>query len=76
MGTKNDPGNYDCYTKAADDEPIFVLRAKDPFAATLVRQWADMAEADMAQPPEKIAEARKCADDMCLWRAELSDVDP
>ena len=28
MGTKNNPGKYDCYEKAGPDEPIFTLRAK------------------------------------------------
>lgn len=30
-----------CLNKAADDEPIFVLRANDPVAASIVRQWAN-----------------------------------
>lgn len=34
-----------CLNKAADDEPIFVLRAKDPLGAVMVRQWAEMAKA-------------------------------
>jgi hypothetical protein len=39
MGTKNNPGNYDCYAKAAPDEPIFILRGKDPIAPFLVELW-------------------------------------
>lgn len=29
-----------CLNKAADDEPIFVLRANDPVASHVVRYWA------------------------------------
>lgn len=29
-----------CLNRAADDEPVFVLRAKDPLAAKLVEDWA------------------------------------
>lgn len=29
-----------CLNRAADDEPLFVLRANDPLFATLVRAWA------------------------------------
>lgn len=67
MGTKNNPGKYDCYNKAGPDEPLFTLRAKDPEAPRLVRQWASEAEADRVDP-DKVAEARKCADDMEAWR--------
>jgi hypothetical protein len=40
VGTKNDPGKYDCYEKAEPDEPMFVLLARDPLAPQLVRHWA------------------------------------
>ena len=36
MGTKNDPGKFNCYES---DEPIFVLKAKDPTAAFTIRSW-------------------------------------
>jgi hypothetical protein len=39
MGTKKDPGKFDCYAKLADDEPYFVLRGKDPVAWILVNLW-------------------------------------
>jgi hypothetical protein len=39
MGTKNNPGPYDCYGKADPDEPLFTLRAKDPIAPFLVELW-------------------------------------
>src|SRR5208282_304855 len=30
-----------CLTKAADDEPVFVLRANDELAAPIIRLWAE-----------------------------------
>jgi hypothetical protein len=40
MGTKNNPGPYDCLAKAEDDEPIFVLLARDPIGAEMVALWS------------------------------------
>lgn len=74
MGTKRNPGQYDAYAKAGEDEPIFTLRAKDPLAPQIIRRWANLVEAEIAEetrPPfdiAKVAEARKTADDMELWR--------
>lgn len=55
-----------CLGKAADDEPVFVLRAQDQHAAALVRAWADMAEGTRC-PAHKVAEARQLAADMAAW---------
>lgn len=55
-----------CLGKAADDEPVFVLRAQDMFAANLVEQWAELAEGRRC-PPEKVAEARELAANMRTW---------
>jgi hypothetical protein len=41
MGTKNNPGKFDCYADAEPDEPMFVLLARDISAPFLVRLWAD-----------------------------------
>jgi hypothetical protein len=68
MGTKNNPGQYDCYANAHPDEPMFVLLARDPLAPILVRMWADL-RAHLAGNPSKVTEARKCAEDMVQWRA-------
>lgn len=46
MGTKANPGKFDCYAKAADDEPLFVLRAKDPTAKHLVCVWTSVQAGD------------------------------
>lgn len=55
-----------CLNKAAPDEPVFVLRAKDPFAAQAVRLWAAMAEG--THEPDKVHEALKLAETMEEWR--------
>lgn len=67
MGTKNNPGQFDCYAKANDDEPMFVLLARDPFAPILVKLWADL-RAHAAGNPSKVQEARDCAVAMDTWR--------
>lgn len=76
MGTKNDPGKYDCHGKAAPDEPIFTLRAKDMLAPFVVRQWA-LAYHEYHKrgiisskkfEQEKFDEAMACADAMEEWR--------
>lgn len=41
MGTKSDPGKFDCYAKLDPDEPYFLLRAKDPSSSFLVRIWKE-----------------------------------
>lgn len=46
MGTKNNPGKYDCYAAAEPDEPIFVLLARDPLAPILVSIWSSLRYGD------------------------------
>lgn len=67
MGTKNNPGKYDCYVRAEPDEPMFVLLARDPLAPMLVRLWADL-RSHLAGNPSKVSEARECAANMDSWR--------
>jgi hypothetical protein len=69
MGTKNNPGTYDCYDKAEDDEPMFVLLARDPDASFLVRVWAAR-QAGRSGPDAaaKVNEAHTCANAMDEWR--------
>ena len=68
MGTKKNPGPYDCYAAAGDDEPIFVLRASDPLAASLVREWSvRYLDEDKPSTRKKADEARACARAMELW---------
>lgn len=53
--------------KSRDDEWLFVLCARDPLAPAVVRKWADDYES-VGGRPEKVAEARACADRMEEWR--------
>lgn len=77
MGTKNNPGEYDCYENAEPDEPMFVLLARDESAPERVREWAGrrlikelktgIFRVDVLR---KVDEALKCADAMEQWRKE------
>lgn len=55
-----------CLQKAADDEPIVVLRAQDMLAPSLVRQWATEASKHGCGM-EKVLEAHALADRMEAW---------
>ena len=58
--------------QAADnDEPVFVLRAKDPIAPMAVRMWALMSALLHAHEDRKIAGAHDVARDMTVWRARM-----
>lgn len=46
MGTKNNPGKFDCYENAEPDEPMFTLLGRDPVAPFLVSLWAKVRMAD------------------------------
>ncbi len=53
-------------SKVKEDEPLFVLRARDVLAPRVVRFWADIAvlrEVD----PNKVLEARSLANLMEKW---------
>jgi hypothetical protein len=66
MGTKNNPGAFDCYAAAAPDEPMFILLARDKHAPTLIWLWAVLRELD-GEDPAKVQEARDCAMAMVEW---------
>jgi hypothetical protein len=74
VGTKNNPGAYDCYANALPDEPMFILLARDPSAPSKVRAWAYDRENAIhhGHRPESdramVVEARRCADAMTAWR--------
>ena len=55
-----------CLNHCERDEPIFVIRAKDPLGSTTVRSWAQHAVG--IHEKEKIAEANMLADIMDNWR--------
>jgi hypothetical protein len=72
VATKNNPGKFDCYTKAGDDEPMFVLLARDPLAPILVRMWAELSNAmnhETDSLTDKEREAIACAKTMEAWES-------
>lgn len=58
-----------CLGSAHDNEPVFVLRAQDSFAADLVERWANLAEASRC-PVGKVLAARAVARAMFEWRTK------
>ena len=58
-----------CLNKAGSQEPVFVLRARDPLAAQTIRLWAQMA-ADGTHAPEKIDQALHVAAEFEKWHEE------
>lgn len=74
MGSKNNPGAFDCYSNALPDEPMFIVLGRDPQAPSLVEEWAAGREAAVtagAKPASDLAmvkEARECAANMREWR--------
>lgn len=76
MGTKNNPGAYDCFAKAEPDEPMFVLLARDPAAPRAVERWADSRRLLIeegkkpASDYEMVNEAEACAQAMREWHAK------
>ena len=75
MGTKNNPGRFDCYAVAKPDEPMFILLARDPIAPILVELWATLREQigcsthKHKSHGDKINEARDLANTMREWKA-------
>lgn len=74
MGTKENPGPFDCYANALPDEPMFILLARDTAAPAAIRAWARVRRShiDMRTRPESdepmIQQALKCAKEMEDWR--------
>ena len=55
-----------CLGKAADNEPVFILRAQDTCAADAVDHWANHVQL-LGGHPDKVREARELADEMRAW---------
>ena len=55
-----------CWEKAADDEPVFVLRAQDELAPAVIEFWASMALKN-GIGREKYDAAFDCAEAMRAW---------
>lgn len=75
MGTKNNPGKFDCYAKLEPDEPYFILRGKDPMGWLVVQVWVYLRKVSAHDdlPPayvEKLNEAKVAADHMKAWALE------
>jgi hypothetical protein len=68
MGTKNNPGQFDCYANAEPDEPMFILLGRDKHAPLLVKLWADLRQMD-GEDIAKVTEAIQCATEMGKFRA-------
>jgi hypothetical protein len=66
MGTKRNPGRFDCYERADTDEPMFILLGRDRHASALVNLWAEMREKEN-EDPAVVEEARKVAADLATW---------
>lgn len=69
MGTKAEPGRFDCYGKAEDDEPIFTLLGRDPTAPKLIRAWVEY-HRNAKTDGTKLMEALGVADEMDRYRME------
>ena len=79
MGTKNNPGEFDCYKNLHPDEPYFLIRANDIFGPVVVRMWAQLykafkpiakTRAGRARQRRKVKEANTLANRMEAWRQE------
>jgi hypothetical protein len=70
MGSKNNPGKFDCYADADPDEPLFVLAGRDPAAALVVKLWVALRR-EMGLKADKEAEAVACAAAMKKWAVAI-----
>jgi hypothetical protein len=66
MAIKSEELKKGCIAKAANDEPVFVLRAQDKTAPALVRMWANLLEERDPENP-KVFEALELAEKMDNW---------
>ena len=80
MGTKNDPGVFDCYAAALPDEPMFVMLARDPNFQYHVQDWATRRQLAVfcGDRPmtdiEMVDEAYGCAVKGSNWRRENNGI--
>jgi hypothetical protein len=75
MGTKNNPGKFDCHAKAEPDEPMFTLLGRDPCAPILIEIWAAMRRtlSTDGKDAEKIEEALSCAHACREWSERVGE---
>lgn len=78
MGTKNNPGNINCYARALPDEHVFVLLGRDPATPSTIRFWmGERARLGKNKDPDdlhKLGEAGMVADAAEKWRAALIEL--
>lgn len=70
MGTKNNPGDFDCYQNAEPDEPMFVLLGRDLHAPVMTLLWA-LARYRAGESEAKVTEAIQCAKSMNDWALSI-----
>lgn len=76
MGTKLNPGKFDCYGSAMPDEEMFTVLARDPAYPKVVHDWANEREREiqMGRRPlsdmEMVTEAHASAERARTWRLE------
>lgn len=76
MGTKNNPGTFDCYAKAEPDEPMFILLGRDKYAPVLVALWVNLRAADGATELAQVEEALALSQEMLQYRRERQQRKP
>lgn len=66
-----------CLNRAADDEPVFVLLARDGAAPTAIRSWCNerIVSGKNTVSDHQIREALAAADRMEQWRAKQRWID-
>jgi hypothetical protein len=70
MGTKKNPGAFDCYAKAEPDEPTFTLLGRDPAAALTIRYWVSLRRFLSDPDPEQLAEAEALCQKLEDWATD------
>jgi len=76
MGSKLNPGKYDCIDSAAPDEPMFVLLGRDTTASVVVALWVKLRGQLGVTSPDKLEEARDCASALERWARDHDRYDP
>lgn len=79
MGTRNRPGQYDCWSRLADDEPYFLLMARDNSAPAAIIAWVGdrldrikNGERRGADDLPQLREALGAIRDMVAWHRALN----
>jgi hypothetical protein len=80
MGTKTNPGAFDCYAAALPDEPIFHLLGRDPAFPATVEFWARertrLGKVETNDDLKRVGEANLIAGAAKRWRQQLVDATP